>query len=117
MMLQEYSSPVEEACLEEIVKSFLDIIVLTMLYRRPKHGYRLIKKIHRNFGVLLSPGTLYPFLYNLKEKKLVEMNEKKRKKIYSLTPRGKQKALKLFKYYQKTCKGIFNFIDDNLERS
>lgn len=65
--------------------------------------------------MLLSPGTLYPFLYNLKEDDLVEVDEVKRKKIYSLTPGGKQEVLSLYKHYRRNCRKVFNFIDDNLD--
>jgi len=65
--------------LDEVVKSLLDLIVLTMLYRDSEHGYRLIKKIHRNFGVLLSPGALYPILYSLEEEDMVKVHDVKRK--------------------------------------
>jgi DNA-binding PadR family transcriptional regulator len=115
LVLEDFSNPVEEACFNEVVKSLLDLIVLTMLNRTPQHGYMIIKNIHRNFGMLLSPGTLYPFLYSLKEEDLVEIDERKRKKIYSLTSKGKREVFRLHKYYGRGLNSVFSFIDDNLE--
>ncbi len=54
-----------------LVKTFLNIIVLTMLQKEPSHGYTLITDIHKKFDVLLSLGTLYPLLYSLEKKKLI----------------------------------------------
>ena len=97
------------------VKSFLDVIVLAMLNGKPIHGYKIIADLHRTFGVLLSPGTLYPLLYNLEAKKLVEVTEEKRKKLYRLTPMGQERVLKITRSYKKNSEKIFHFIDKNLE--
>ena len=98
-----------------LVKSFLDVIVLAMLNGKPTHGYKIIADLHRTFGVLLSPGTLYPLLYNLEAKKLVEVKEVKRKKLYRLTPMGRERVFKIIRSYKKNSEKIFRFIDKNLE--
>ncbi len=38
--------------------------------------------IHRNFNVLLSPGTIYPLLHKLKNEGLLECEYDIKKKIY-----------------------------------
>ena len=104
----------EEKCITKLVKSFLDIIVLSILNNGPQHGYKIIADIHRNFGVLLSPGTLYPFLYSLEESKLVEVKAEKRKKVYFITSLGRREMFNMCKYYKLNIEKIFNFFNIEL---
>lgn len=115
MYLQQTYSEKEYS--EHIIKTYLDKIVLAMLNGQPAHGYQIIADLHRIFGVLLSPGTLYPLLYDLEEKNLVQVNVAGRRKVYSLTSKGKKKILYINKLYKRDSKRIFNFIDRNLEIS
>lgn len=108
------SQNLEEACNKHIVKSFLDLIVLSMLANNPMHGYKIIAVLHNNFGVLLSPGTLYPLLYKLEGENMVKIAEVKRRKIYSLTPQGRRRASHIFKTYKKSIEKILNIINFNL---
>lgn len=100
--------------IDNLVKSFLDIIVLAMLNGEPVHGYKIIAELHRTFGVLLSPGTLYPLLYRLEDGKLVKVREFKRRKLYRLTPLGRRTVSKVKESYKKNSDKIFRFIDENL---
>jgi DNA-binding PadR family transcriptional regulator len=72
--------------IENIVKSHLEIIVLSLLYERPMCGYDLIKEIFARYNVFLSQGTIYPLLYSMKEEGIVQAGFTKgdmRTKIYS----------------------------------
>ncbi len=74
--------------IENIVKSHLEIIVLSLLYDRPMCGYDLIKEIFARYNVFLSQGTIYPLLYSMKEEGIVQSGFTKgdmRTKIYSST--------------------------------
>jgi len=115
-MLSRVNSTQEEVYIENMVKMFLDVIVLAMVSGEPKHGYKIIAELHKTFGVLLSPGTLYPLLYNLEEMNLVTVNEIKRRKLYKLTPLGRRKVSQLNRLYKKNSEIIFRFINDNLTR-
>lgn len=66
--------------IERFVKNYLDMIVLALILEKPMCGIDVIKEIHRNFNVMLSPGTVYPLLHALEEKGLLECeyNIKKR---------------------------------------
>jgi len=78
---------------EDIVKNHLEIIILSMLSERPMCGYDLIKEIFAKYNVFLSQGTVYPFLYSLKEEGILKAEFLKgdmRTKIYSVTQEGKQ---------------------------
>lgn len=74
--------------IENIIKSHLEIIVLSLLYDRPMCGYDLIKEIFARYNVFLSQGTIYPLLYSMKEEGIVQAGFTKgdmRTKIYSST--------------------------------
>lgn len=67
-------------------------ILLALL--EPCHGYLIMQKIEElsNFQVHLAPGTLYGALDNLLKSKLIKIipTEDKRRKVYILTPLGKE---------------------------
>lgn len=105
----------EGKSIESMVKPFLEILVLAMLNGESLHGYKMIAKIHKNFGVLLSPGTLYPLLYKLEEEGVVKVKQVKRRKLYRLTLKGRKRVSTIMKLYKKNSEKIFRFIDTNLE--
>lgn len=57
------------------------------------HGYQIITKIRRSFGVYLGPSTVYPLLTSLEKKGHVasrwNMEGERPRKIYELTNEGK----------------------------
>jgi len=55
-----------------------------LLLNKPRCGTDIIKTIHKNFNVLLSPGTIYPLLHNLEKTGLVQCEYAVKKKIYKL---------------------------------
>jgi len=78
---------------EKLVKGLLEIIVLQMLNSQPMHGYQIITKIRRSFGVYFGPSTIYPLLASLEKQKYVksswDMSGEQPKKVYMLTNEGK----------------------------
>jgi len=107
----------DEEPIKNLVKAFLDMIVLSMLNGQPEHGYKIIADLHKIFGVLLSPGTLYPLLYRLESEKLLKVKEIKRRKLYDLTPLGRKKVSNVIRSHRKTSEKIFRFIERNIEKS
>ena len=55
------------------------------------YGYEIMALIHREFGVLLSPGTLYPLLHLLENKGLMVSNTDGSKIVYKISLKGKEK--------------------------
>ena len=98
----------------KLVKSFLDLIVLTMLLEGPIHGYKLIADIHTLFGVLLSPGSLYPFLYSLEREQLVNTQQEGKRKRYALTSEGRMRVVTMRSFYYSHVGRIQKFLDDGL---
>ncbi len=79
--------------MEDIVKNHLEVLILKLLYERPMCGYEIIKEIHSKYNVLLSLGTVYPFLYSLKKEGIVNVQFLRgdmRTKIYFATAGGRK---------------------------
>ncbi|MFH1774932.1 MAG: helix-turn-helix transcriptional regulator [Methanobacteriota archaeon] len=68
--------------IERFVKEYLDMVVLALIVRKPVCGMDIINIVHKNFNVLLSPGTIYPLLHELEENGLLECEYGIKKKIY-----------------------------------
>jgi PadR family transcriptional regulator PadR len=76
----------------KLMKGLLDLIILQFLGNQPMHGYQIITKIRKNYGVYFGPSTVYPLLNSLEKKGFVKgdwnMNFDRPRKIYSLTNGG-----------------------------
>lgn len=75
------------------MKGLLDMIILQFLNDEPMHGYQIITKIRKNFGIYFGPSTIYPLLNTLEKKGYVsstwDMSHDRPRKIYNLTSDGK----------------------------
>jgi len=100
----------EERIAEKHVKTFLDIIVMAMLNGEPMYGYNVIAAIHKEFGILLSPGSLYPALHFLEQNRLIEANFDRGKIVYYVTPKGKMKFENAFLAYRACMERMSNFV-------
>jgi len=84
-------NPQKEAQVK-LMKGLLDLIVLQFLNSKPMHGYQIITKIRRSFGVYFGPSTIYPLLASLEKKGYVSsewnMATERPRKVYELTTEG-----------------------------
>lgn len=53
-------------------------------------GYDVVGFIHERFYILVSSGTVYSLLYSMERDGLIEGRWAKRKRVYSLTDKGKE---------------------------
>lgn len=87
----------------KLMKGLLDLIVLQFLSTKPMHGYKIITKIRKNFGVYFGPSTIYPLLTTLEKKGYVisewDMHNERPRKVYKLTNEGQN---------------LLNFTEDSL---
>ncbi len=81
----------------ELKKGGAELLVLSLLEARPRHGYEIRKLIEvRSDGVLKFNATsLYPLLYRLEKRgwiegKWVEKAGQRRRRYYKLTREGKK---------------------------
>ena len=72
----------------QIIKSSMDVLILTELRNSSMSGYDAISFIHERFGVLLSSGTVYSHIYSLERNGLVKGHMDEKKRVYSLTEMG-----------------------------
>jgi DNA-binding PadR family transcriptional regulator len=87
----------------KLMKGLLDLIVLQFLNGTPMHGYQIITRIRRTFGVYFGPSTIYPLLGALEKKGYVKsewnMCTERPRKVYKLTTEGQN---------------LLNFTEDSL---
>src|SRR4030042_5234979 len=77
----------------QLAKGLLDMIILQYLNQEPTHGYQIIAKIRKDFGVYFGPSTIYPLLGTLEKKGYIKskwyMDAERPRKVYLLTSDGK----------------------------
>jgi DNA-binding PadR family transcriptional regulator len=100
----------EDQTIEKHVKTFLDMLILAMLNGKSTYGYHIIAAIHTEFGILLSPASLYPLLHTLENGKLIEANTERGKTVYRLTQKGKENFGKKFMAYNLSIQIMKNFM-------
>ena len=81
----------------ELKKGSAELLILSLVDGRPRHGYEISKLIEqRSDGRLrFKVASLYPLLYRLEERgwiagKWVEKAGERRRRFYRLTPEGKR---------------------------
>lgn len=81
----------------ELIRGTLDILILKSLIWGPLHGYAITSLIRRQSdeALLVEEGTLYPALWRLENKGLVESewgvsDNNRRAKYYNLTSEGRR---------------------------
>jgi PadR family transcriptional regulator len=81
----------------ELKKGSAELIILSIVEPRARHGYEISKLIEeRSAGRLkFHVASLYPLLYRLEERgwlqgKWVEKTGQRRRRFYSLTPEGRR---------------------------
>ncbi len=91
----------------DLIRGTLDLLILKALAWGPLHGYAIMNLIRRQTDevLLVEEGTLYPALWRLENKGLVEsewgLSENNRKaKFYQLTPEGRQHLRKESKTWE-----------------
>jgi PadR family transcriptional regulator PadR len=81
----------------ELKRGSAELLVLSLLDARPRHGYELSKLIHARSGGQLTfhIDSLYPLLYRLEERAWikgtwVEKPDERRRRFYEVTPEGRR---------------------------
>ena len=81
----------------ELKRGSAELLILSLLDARPRHGYDLSKLIETRSGGQLKfhIDSLYPLLYRLEERgwilgNWVEKPDERRRRLYKLTPEGRR---------------------------
>lgn len=87
-MINNYQKEIQT----KLTKGLLDMIILQLLDEQPMHGYQIITKVRKNFGVYFGPSTVYPLLGTLEKKGYLKstwnMDTERPRKVYQLTREG-----------------------------
>lgn len=84
----------EPVDLQSLVRTINQVLILAMVRAGPKHGYQIAAELEASTGGVFGfqHGTLYPILHRLEKERLMsgqwETAAGRRRKVYSLTPRG-----------------------------
>jgi PadR family transcriptional regulator, regulatory protein PadR len=78
-------------------KGSAELLILSLVEARPRHGYEISKLIERRSGgtVRFHVASLYPLLYRLEKRgwlqgRWVEKSGQRRRRYYRLTPQGRK---------------------------
>jgi transcriptional regulator len=81
----------------ELKKGAAELLLLSLLEAKPRHGYELSKLIEARSGgrIVFHIDSLYPLLYRLEERGWlkggwVEKPNERRRRFYGLTPEGRR---------------------------
>src|ERR671934_448372 len=94
MLLAYMASPMLD---RELKKGSAELLILSLVEPRPRHGYEISKLIEERSGGVLkfNVASLYPLLYRLEKRgwiqgRWVEKAGQRRRRYYRLTPEGKK---------------------------
>ncbi|MCL2642099.1 MAG: PadR family transcriptional regulator [Candidatus Bathyarchaeota archaeon] len=94
----------------KLTKNLLDMIVLQLINQQSMHGYQIITKTRKAFGVHFGPSTVYPLLSNLEKKgylsSIWDMTAEKPRKVFSITTAGKNILIFTENSIHTICKTI-----------
>jgi len=85
-------SDAERELIKTTIRGMSRSIILWLVERKPMSGYGIVKEMKRLTGQNIHSGIVYPLLYELEEKGLIEgkwtQKGRKRVKYYSITRKG-----------------------------
>ncbi|MFB3889969.1 MAG: PadR family transcriptional regulator [Candidatus Bathyarchaeia archaeon] len=107
----------ERDLIQTTIRGFSRGIILWLVSQKPMSGYGTIKELERLTGQNLSPGVVYPLLYELEKKGFIsgKWTQKggRRIKHYTITESGTSLLARLRKTFEMPVKEILaEFISD-----
>lgn len=103
-------------------KGFLTLLILWIISRKSMTGAEIALELEKRKGRKPSPGTIYPVLKQMKERKLISIDENK---SYSLTEKGEKRLKDHLQAFirtfhdideMKTCCCGQKFINDEFDK-
>jgi len=100
-----------------VVKSILDLVVLIQLETDSGEGaYDIMANVHGAYGVMLSPGTLYPLLFSLERAGLIEGRWEDRRKVYGLTGKARTLLRAQLETYTDVVREVLAYLHSQVEQ-
>lgn len=91
---------------QNIDLGLLQMQIIWLLNRKPKHGYLLMKELNELKKTRITQGTLYPALQKLQKMKLISSKKQGRTIIYHVTNKGKKVMKESCGDFCRTFSGI-----------
>lgn len=107
---------IADAIEQSMKKGHISTLILLALEKEPSHGYKLTEEIQKGTYGVWTPtaSALYPHLSSLTEKGLIEytteMDGKRERKVYSITPTGKETLKTIIERQQNMRKSLLSMI-------
>jgi PadR family transcriptional regulator PadR len=115
MVLQYVVAPYMEQTTSQLEwkKGSAELLILSLVEARPRHGYEICKLIEQRSGgtVRFHVASLYPLLYRLERRgwlsgRWVEKNGQRRRRYYRLTPHGRKVLASQLRNWREFVTGI-----------
>lgn len=100
---------------KKVLLGIIDILILQWIKENPMAGQDIMNKILKQFNVKIGPGTMYPILFSMKKRNLVNTKIDKKKKLYLLTNKGKIASKAFMNDYVNIQKDIGLFLEEKRE--
>jgi PadR family transcriptional regulator, regulatory protein PadR len=104
--------------IQQVRKGSTPLLILSILMESPLHGYAIMRKLEeRSSGYFkMTAALLYPTLHQMEQENLVEAiwentTGQRRKKIYTITSRGKEYFSKGNTEWKRFFDQLFNVMD------
>ena len=107
---------IADAIEQSMKKGHISTLILLALEKEPSHGYKLTEEIQKGTYGIWTPtaSALYPHLSSLTEKGLIEyiteMDGKRERKVYSITPKGEETLKTIIERQQNMRKSLLSMI-------
>ncbi len=94
-----------------------ELLMLSLLARRPMHGYELVQSLHAATGEALSfgEGCIYPILHRLEAEGLLKSRREtatgRSRLVYRVTARGAQRLAESTSLWQRVTAGIARVLE------
>lgn len=94
-------------------KGSAELLILSLVETRPRHGYEISKLIEQRSGgtVTFHVASLYPLLYRLERRgwlagRWVERSGQRRRRYYRITPQGRRVLASQLRGWREFVSGI-----------
>jgi PadR family transcriptional regulator PadR len=81
------------------MRGMLSFLIMHLLSKKKMYGSEIANEIAARKGDKPNPGTLYPTLKQMEKKGLIDSSEDGNRKVYRLTPAGKEGLLRAKDYF------------------
>jgi DNA-binding PadR family transcriptional regulator len=95
-----------ERVAEKNTKENLWLYILRIIRDRPVHAYGLRAEIEKRFGFRPGNVTAYRVLYSLKRDGMVAKKTEGRRKIYTITGKGRKELAEAVEFYKNTARSL-----------